>query len=58
MDLRCHSKLHGIIVGDNFIEFKCKSRWCGAGPGIAVIHRFDMKTGEPTTKLYKDPRRE
>lgn len=58
MDLRCDAKKHGELDG-GFIEFKCSSRFCGAGPGVVVIHRFDAATGEPVSTLrFKDPRKE
>jgi hypothetical protein len=28
------------------IEVKCRSKFCGAEPGVVVLHRFDAKTGE------------
>lgn len=51
MDLRCEHKKHGEIIlgydGDVvvLIEIKCSSRFCGAGPGVVVIHRWDALTG-------------
>jgi hypothetical protein len=57
MDLRCEAKKHGEIDG-NIVEIKCSSRFCGAGPGVVVIHRFDAETGELTeTRRFKDPTR-
>lgn len=57
MDLRCRAKKHGEL-GDEFIEIKCSSRFCGAGPGVVVIHRFDAATGELRDTLqFKDPGR-
>jgi hypothetical protein len=57
MDLRCESKLHGKVDDEHFIEFKCSSRFCGARPGVVVIHRFDLVTGERSTRKFKDPRK-
>jgi hypothetical protein len=55
MDLRCPSKKHGEI-SDSLVEIKCSSRFCGAGPGVVVIHRFDGTTGELVETLqFKDP---
>lgn len=55
MDLRCDSKKHGEL-DDEYIEFKCSSRFCGAGPGIVVIHRFRKTTGSlETTLRFRDP---
>lgn len=57
MDLRCEAKKHGEL-DDGVIEVKCSSRFCGAGPGVVVIHRFDVSTGElVSTHRFKDPTR-
>lgn len=55
MDLRCGAKKHGELdLG--LVEIKCSSRFCGAGPGVVVIHRFDAVTGElKETLQFKDP---
>jgi len=57
MELRCPgNKLHGIIVSDGVLEVKCDSKFCGHGPGVVVLHRFDINTGEVLgTKTYKNP---
>lgn len=56
-DLRCGSKKHAVLVGD-ILEVKCSSRFCGAGPGITVTHKFDLNTGKLLgTNKYKDPAR-
>lgn len=44
-ELRCQGKLHGVIIAPNTIEVKCGSKFCGAGPGVVVLHRFDSVTG-------------
>jgi hypothetical protein len=55
MDLRCDAKKHGEI-NETFVEVKCSSRFCGAAPGVVVIHRFDATTGElAETRRFKDP---
>jgi len=58
-DLRCESnKLHGIL-NDGVIEIKCSSRFCGAGRGVAVIHKFSTRTGMLIATLrFKDPRKD
>lgn len=57
MDLRCEAKKHGEI-GDGVVEIKCSSRFCGAGPGVVVLHRFSTATGElMETRRFKDPNR-
>lgn len=55
MEIRCAERLHFILIGD-IAEVKCKSKRCGAGGGTVVLHRFNIKTGEPTETLrFKDP---
>lgn len=55
MDLRCGAKKHGEL-DDGYVEIKCSSRFCGAGPGVVVIHRFDAATGDLRETLqFKDP---
>lgn len=57
-ELRCPSKKHGEIVDHNVVEIKCDSRFCGAGSGTVVLHRFDTVTGEIlSTSSYRDPRK-
>lgn len=61
MELRCRAKLHGIIVQPGVggvVEFKCSSRFCGAGQGLVVLHRFKIDTGRYTTTHFKSPERE
>lgn len=58
MDLRCDSKKFGELC-DGVLDVKCSSRFCGAGPGVVVIHRFDSLTGELLeTKRFRDPMKE
>lgn len=55
MDLRCPAKKHAELE-DSILEVKCGSRFCGAGPGVVVVHRFDAITGELVeTRQFKDP---
>lgn len=46
MDLRCHFKLHGIVIEPGVFEVKCNSHLCGAGRGVVILHRFDLGTGQ------------
>lgn len=57
MDLRCAAKLHGVLDEDTgILEVKCSSRFCGAGPGVVVLHRWDTRNNEPLdTQRFKDP---
>lgn len=58
MDLRCPNKKHGEVTDSGNLEIKCSSRFCGAGRGVVVIHRFNVKTGELVETLrFKDPTR-
>ena len=56
MELRCETgKMHGILE-DEVLEVKCASRFCGAKPGVVVLHRFDARTGKQIdTRSYKAP---
>jgi hypothetical protein len=56
MELRCASKLHGILREDGTVEIKCDSKFCGHGPGVVVLHRFNVHTGELVeTRNFKNP---
>lgn len=54
-NLTCASgRLLGIIE-EHFVEIACRSTKCGKRPGVVVIHRFDMSTGEcVSTKRYQE----
>jgi len=58
-ELRCKgNKLHGLIVSqyaDGVIEVRCGSKFCGKEPGVIVLHRFDLSSGEMETRRYLDP---
>lgn len=55
MDMRCNSKMHGRLTDDGLFEVSCGSAFCGKKPGVVVLHRFNVKTGELVeTKKYKD----
>lgn len=59
MDVRCANKKHGEVVGDNLFEIKCDSRFCGAVPGVTVLHQFNTQTGDlVSTRRFKNPRKE
>lgn len=54
MELRCASKLYGIVVRPGVLEVKCNSRFCGARKGVVVLHWFEMDTGKLlNTKEFK-----
>lgn len=55
-EMRCDHKLHGVLIESGIVEFKCNSAFCGAEPGVVVLHRFSAETGNLIeTKKYKDP---
>jgi len=55
MDLRCASKLHGIVE-DDVVEVACTSRFCGYEKGTVVRHRFNILTGALVETLrFSDP---
>lgn len=56
MELRCpQGKLFGLVV-DGLLEVRCRSKFCGDAPGVVIIHRFDLVTGETReTRHFKDP---
>lgn len=59
MDIRCPSKKHGELIEPGLVEVKCDSKFCGAEPGVSVIHRFDTITGKMLDTLkFKDPRKD
>jgi len=45
VQLRCEHIMHGILIDEGVVEFKCRSRRCGAENGVVVLHRFDLHTG-------------
>jgi hypothetical protein len=60
MDLRCDNKLHGVLItastDEGVVEVKCQSRWCGAGRGVVVLHRFSTQSGKMMeTRKYRQP---
>lgn len=57
MQLRCPSRIHGIVVSEGRIEVKCGSKHCGAESGTTVLHYFDLATGELVeTRKFKEPK--
>lgn len=55
IELRCDKKLHGVLF-DGVVEIKCTSRFCGAGNGVVILHRFSVQTGELIETIkYRDP---
>ena len=56
MDIRCPHKKFAELSEDGLLEIKCQSKFCGAEPGVVVLHRFDAMTGNLVdTKRFRDP---
>lgn len=54
MDVRCEHKMHGRLTDGGLFEVKCDSGFCGAAPGVVVLHLFSILTGELVeTKRFK-----
>lgn len=57
-ELRCPSRIQGIITSSGLLEIKCRSKACGAKRGVVVLHYFDLSSGELVpvdTKILTDP---
>jgi hypothetical protein len=54
-ELRCGSKKFGELLDDDVIEIKCSSKFCGAGPGVIVLHQFDRQGKLIETRKLADP---
>lgn len=58
-EVRCPSKLHAIVTDSGLVEISCNSRFCGAGAGVTILHRFDPTSGDLVETLsFKDPRKD
>lgn len=54
MDIRCPSRIVGIITDEGLLEVKCSSGHCKKGNAI-VFHYFDLSSGKMVdTKRYRD----
>lgn len=60
-ELRCSNKKHAEVIEPGvggIIEVKCDSKFCGAGAGAVILHRFEVSTQNLIeTRYYKDPQR-
>lgn len=60
-ELRCGGNiLHAMVVETDtkprgVVEVRCRSKFCGRAPGVVVLHRFDLGTGECHTRQYLEP---
>jgi hypothetical protein len=58
MELRDEEgNLQAVFHPPDILEIKCRSRLCGAQPGVIVLHRWKLPEGTLETKRYKDPAR-
>lgn len=58
--LACDSRRLNVTVDpkEQWIEVRCRDRYCGAGKGSVVIHRFKLQSGELMyTSRFKEPAR-
>ena len=56
MDLRCENGIKFAELDAGVLSVKCRSRLCGAKPGVVVIHEFDVVSGEKLrTRVFRDP---
>ena len=54
MEIRCDHKKFGEI-DDGVITIKCQSKFCGASPGIVVLHLFDSSGVLIRTERFRNP---
>ena len=54
MEIRCEHKKHGEIH-EGILEIKCSSRYCGAGSGVVIIHRWTLAGERLPDKRFADP---
>jgi hypothetical protein len=56
IELRCSNGIKFGELQEATLEVKCRSARCGAGPGVIVLHEFDVLTGNMIgTQVYRDP---
>lgn len=63
MELRC---ANGTLLGELYpeqgvLEVACRNRRCGKEPGVLVIHRFNVNTGQElpgSPTVYRDAEKE
>jgi len=54
MDLRCEHKKHAELA-DGVFSIKCRQAFCGAGPGVVVIHRWTLSGERLSDQRFRDP---
>lgn len=53
-EIRCDHKKHGELI-DGVLEIKCSSRFCMAGNGVVVIHRWTLSGERLPDRRFRDP---
>lgn len=41
-ELRCPSRIQGVMTSSGLLEVKCRSKACGAKKGVVVLHYFNL----------------
>jgi hypothetical protein len=55
-ELRCENRILFGTMDGTVLEVRCRSARCGKEPGVIIIHRFSLHTGDLVgTKKYRDP---
>jgi hypothetical protein len=54
MELRCPNGIKFGEITSDFIEVKCRSKRCGAGPETIVLHRFSHEGELIRTLRFRD----
>lgn len=58
MEIVCENgiKFAELVPETGILEVKCRSRRCGAGNGVVVIHQFDIHSGLIVgTRTFRNP---
>ena len=54
MEMRCENGIKFGEVTADFLEVKCRSKRCGAEPGVVVLHRFSHEGELQQTLRFQD----
>lgn len=54
MELRCPNGIKFGELTEEFVEVKCRSKRCGAKPGVIVLHRFSHQGILLKTLRFRD----
>lgn len=57
MELRCDSRIHGVLDSSGRFVVRCHSKRCGHGGGTVVEHYFDPISGVLLeTRKFQEPK--